>query len=123
MTMLFLLSLSVMASDGPLLRAIEQVESGGKVDAVGDGGKAVGCLQIHPILVRDVNRILKRNKYSFRDRLSREKSHEMFRIYVSHYAKGKSDEHKARTWNGGPKGYKKRATLKYWRKVRKVLGR
>ena len=26
----------------------------------------------------------------------------------------------ARMWNGGPRGYKKEATLKYWDKVREV---
>ena len=27
----------------------------------------------------------------------------------------------ARIWNGGPDGWKKRSTLKYWKKVKKEL--
>jgi len=41
-----------------LLNAIEQVESGGDSNAVGDGGAAIGSFQIHKIYVDDVNRIL-----------------------------------------------------------------
>jgi type IV pilus biogenesis protein CpaD/CtpE len=110
-------------ADTSLVKAVEQVESGGKTNAIGDGGKAVGCLQIHPILVKDVNRILGKQKYTLKDRKNRQKSREMFKIYVNHYAKGKSDEVKARMWNGGPKGHKKKATLKYWKKVKKELAK
>jgi hypothetical protein len=35
--------------------------------------------------------------------------------------KGASDEVLARIHNGGPKGYKKTATVKYWNKVKKEL--
>lgn len=101
-----------------LILAIEKVESGGKVDAVGDGGRAVGCLQIWPIMVDEVNRIAG-TKYTLKDRLSRQKSFEMARIYLNKY--GKTTEEKARNWNGGPNGYKKDATKKYWNKVKKEL--
>lgn len=105
-----------------LLPAIEQVESGGKSDAVGDGGKAVGILQIHPIMVKDVNRILGEDRYTLADRLDPAKSREMFRVYSEHYSKGASDEVIARRWNAGPKGDKKPATLTYWAKVKAKMG-
>jgi len=105
-----------------LLPAIEQVESGGKSDAVGDGGKAVGILQIHPIMVKDVNRILGEERFTLADRLDPAKSREMFRIYSEHYSKGQSDEVLARRWNSGPKGEKKSATLAYWSKVKAAMG-
>ena len=41
-----------------LMDAIEQVESGGNANAVGDGGAAIGAFQIHKIYVDDVNRIM-----------------------------------------------------------------
>ena len=44
-----------------LVNAIIYVESRGNDSAIGDRGKAVGCLQIHPICVREVNRILRKN--------------------------------------------------------------
>ena len=104
-----------------LLPAIEQVESGGKSDAVGDGGKAVGILQIHPIMVEDCNRIVGEKRFTLADRLDPAKSREMFRIYSDHYAKGNTEK-AARNWNGGPNGHKKSATLAYWSKVKAAMG-
>ena len=102
-----------------LLDAIEQVESGGK-NAVGDGGKAFGAYQIHKIYVDDVNRISKKN-YSYADRNCKKKSREMVTIYLKHYGKGKSLIDMARIHNGGPRGHKKKCTVKYGEKVKKAL--
>ena len=104
-----------------LLDAIEWIESEGNLFAVGDGGKAVGAFQIHPIMVRDVNRILGHDKYSQKDRWSKAKSREICTIYLNHYCKNKSYEYMARSWNGGPTGWKKDSTEKYWLKVQKRL--
>ena len=38
-----------------------QVESHGRVNARGDGGRAIGILQIHPEMVEEVNRLSARN--------------------------------------------------------------
>jgi hypothetical protein len=105
-----------------LLYAIEQVESNGRTDAIGDGGRAAGCLQIHKIMVDDINRILGRAEFTYADRLSRQKSFAMARIYLNHYGKGKSIEQQARIWNGGPNGHKKAATLKYAEKIKHHVG-
>lgn len=104
-----------------LLLAIEQVESNGKVNAVGDGGKALGCLQIHKCVVDDVNLILKKKVYTYQDRSDKAKSFEMARIYLNHYGSRMTTMDKARIWNGGPAGYKKAATLKYWHKVKRAM--
>jgi hypothetical protein len=32
-----------------------------------------------------------------------------------------TDEHRARIWNGGPKGFKRTSTVGYWEKVKKAL--
>jgi len=103
-----------------LIPALIAVESRGNNHAIGDSGKAVGCLQIWPIMVEDVNRISHMH-YTFADRYDREKSIEMCRIYLNHYATNKPDEYAARIWNGGPQGYKKDSTKKYWEKVKRHL--
>tara|TARA_R110000751_G_scaffold285599_1_gene389941 strand:- start:1192 stop:1617 length:426 start_codon:yes stop_codon:yes gene_type:complete len=109
-----------------LVEAVIQVESRGNDSAVGDNGKAVGCLQIHPIVVREVNRLVSK-PYTLDDRYSRAKSIEMFNIIseeydcCEEYTFMQYAEIVARRWNGGPKGDKKTATLEYWEKVKKEL--
>ena len=56
-----------------LLSSIITVESNGKVDAVGDGGKAIGILQIHACVIVDVNRV-HGTSYSLDDRKNPDKS-------------------------------------------------
>jgi len=110
-----------------LLAAIEQVESGGDSSAVGDNGNAIGSFQLWKIYVRDVNRILGENRYTYADRLSRSKSREMVKVYIWHYCTRKrlkrepTLEDMARIHVGGPNGYKKACTKKYWLKVKGKL--
>ena len=111
-----------------LVEALIQVESRGKEDCIGDKHliiPSVGVLQIRPIMVREINRILKllgkNQHYKNKDRYSRIKSIEMFNIWKDYHHKNDSDEVIARCWNGGPKGWKRKATLHYWEKVKKAL--
>jgi hypothetical protein len=64
----------------PVMDAIIQVESEGNPKAV--SGNSVGAMQITPILVKDCNEILKKQKskkrYTMADRYSVAKSKEMF---------------------------------------------
>lgn len=112
-----------------LLDAISFVESGDDPNAVGDNGFAIGSFQIHPIYVRDVNRI---DHAAFRDedRKSRKASRMMVDIYTKWYAsrafdetgdKTKFFEYAARCHNGGPNGWKKDCTKAYWAKVKARL--
>ena len=98
--------------------AIIQVESGGDSKAV--SGNSVGAMQITPILVKDCNNILQKQKskkrYTLADRYSVEKSKEMFLLIQSHYNPMNSIEKAIRSWNGGVK-YSVRATNRYYRKV------
>lgn len=103
-----------------LLDALQTVESNGNANAIGDGGKAVGAYQIHPGVISDVNRICG-TAYTLQDRLDPAKSRQIARLYLSHYCKTDSDEANARTWNGGPRGAKRKATLGYWKRVRAAL--
>jgi hypothetical protein len=113
---------------GKLIAAIIAVESGGRQYIVGDNGKSHGPMQIQQGVVLDVNRLLGSPKYTFpNDCYDFQKSSEMFQIYVTHYGRrerlGRNPtwQDYARIWNGGPNGYRKEVTVKYWRKVEKVL--
>jgi len=107
-----------------LILAIIHVESGGDLNAIGDGGDSRGCMQIQAGVITDVNQTFKTNYSWPKDTLSKEKSIELFRKYMARYATKKrlgrepTLEDYARIWNGGPNGYKKKATLDYWRKVK-----
>ena len=111
-----------------LVNALIQVESSGNDSCIGDRHlivPSVGCLQIRPIMVKEVNRILgilgDNKRYKKEDRYSREKSIEMFLIWKDYHHKDHSDEVIARSWNGGPKGPLKKKTIHYWYKVQKAL--
>ena len=107
-----------------LIQALGFIESGGNSKAIGDlplGEPSVGLLQIRPIMVKEVNRILKKKgltkKFKNSDRKHASKSIEMFNIWADAYHLDSSFEKMARNWNGGPTGYKKNATLHYWSKI------
>ena len=107
-----------------LIDAMIYVESGGNDSAYSASEDAVGCLQIRPCMVYDVNRILKKQKkniqFSLVDRWSRDKSIEMFYIYSTYYNLT-TLEQMARAWNGGPRGAGKITTVGYWNKVKNQL--
>ena len=103
-----------------LIDAIIHVESRGDSMAYNAGEDAVGVLQIRPIMMREVNRLLKENKYTLDDRWSKSKSIEMFNVIKAHTT-NPTNERLARNWNGGWNGYKKKSTLKYWNKVKTQL--
>jgi len=100
-----------------LLNAVMAVESNFDTMAYNAKENAVGCLQIRPIMVREVNRLLGEDKYTLKDRWSKAKSIEMFNVIRSHL-KGATDEQIARTWNGGYNGKNIPKTLQYWIKVK-----
>ena len=114
-----------------LIEALIQVESRGIEDVKGDlhlkGGPSVGVLQIRPVMVREVNRILKilkiKKRFKLEDRYDREKSIEMFTIWRDFHHPNGDFETIARNWNGGPKGYLKPRTVKYWMKVQQELNK
>ena len=116
---------SARATGDGLIEALIAVESRGNPAAIGDNGLAVGVLQIHPIMVRDVNRILAlRNdprRFDLHDRRDRAGSIEMFLVWREHYCSGASEEVIARRWNGGPKGDRRPSTAAYWIKVQRKL--
>lgn len=131
-----------------LLQAMILVESGGDPAAVGDGGRALGVLQVHAAVVAEVNGV-----YGFRvlpDGTVVAPGHERHgdgrpyrhadmrdpryaRHACVHYLRHWGREYRrstgreptpevlARIWNGGPQGWRKSATEGYWRRVRALL--
>ena len=103
-----------------LIEAIIEVESGNDTLAYNSKEDAVGCLQIRPIMVREVNRLLGKDSFKLKDRWSKAKSIEMFNVLRSH-TNNPTNEKLARNWNGGYTGHKKQSTIKYWNKVKKQI--
>ena len=106
----------------PLLLTIE----GSNRDNVppGDNGAAIGCLQIHKIYVREVNRIVGKNRYTYADRHNKNKSVEMAKIHIAYWTPKNMTGSlldklviMGRIHNGGPNGHKKNSTLNYKRKI------
>ena len=98
--------------------AIIKVESEGNPRAV--SGNSVGVMQITPVLVKECNDILKKQKsnkrYTLDDRYSVEKSKEMFLLIQKYFNPENNVEKAIRSWNGGIK-YSVKATNKYYQKV------
>ena len=106
---------------------IAQVESGGKLNAIGDrnlAAKAYGILQIRQPCVDDVNR-WNGTQHLAKDMLGdKELSYWVFRRYMAIYATEARLGHQptfedmARIWNGGPRGYLKTSTEGYAGKLK-----
>ena len=104
-----------------LLSALIQIESNGNDHARGRHGE-LGALQIKPILVRDVNRIMGTH-YTHAQVTNRATATFIANAYLSHYGRNLSDESLARLWQGGPRGAKKSSTRAYARRVMRELDR
>lgn len=122
-----------------LLPALAKVESSCNPKAIGDrkkgtSGKSVhhyaawGMFQLHSVYVNDVNAFAK-TKFRHADAFYPEKARQITKLYLVHYGRayekrtGKAAtlEVLARIHNGGPRGYEKEATVKYWKKVKAAL--
>lgn len=110
-----------------LEKAIWQVETGSRLTGdepiLGDNGKSRGPLQISKAAWIDARMP---GTYELVDDLHY--SLQVFRRYQARYAREDrigevTWEKKARIWNGGPNGHKKKATLPYWAKVEKEIGK
>lgn len=103
----------------PVINAIAQVESGGNPKAVSKSGTYIGLLQIAPICVRECNRIVGKNKFTYNDRYSKEKSIEMFIVFQEYHNPEGNMEKAIRLWNSGDKNCMKNKskTEAYYRRV------
>lgn len=109
-----------------LIIALITVESNGNDFEIGDGGKALGCLQMHAAYVQDAAEHAGKD-WVHEDALIRDVAVQIFMAYMDRYATAErlgrepTAEDIARIHNGGPNGYKKKSTVKYWVKVKKQL--
>ncbi len=113
----------------PFIDVLIQAESKGKIKAFNKKEVARGILQIRPIMVKDVNRILGRKIYKPKDVYSPFTSRQIAKIYfdyygnryVKKYGKPLTYEVLARMWCGGPTGYRKWQTRKYWKRFQTFM--
>ena len=105
-----------------LLDAIASVESNRDSRAVGDGGRALGAYQLHKPYWQDGTKFMGVD-WSYDQARNPAKAREVVRAYLLHYGRGRNLLQKARIHNGGPRGYRKKATLEYARKIAEVLKR
>jgi hypothetical protein len=103
-----------------LLDAIAVVESHDNPGAVGDHGRALGMYQIHRSYWAEGTELLGVT-WKYRDARDPQKARQVVRAYLSYYGRGKTLLDMARIHNGGPRGYRKAATLAYARKIEQVL--
>ena len=111
------------------IAALIAVESGGDAKAIGDNGRSVGVLQIQRAVVEDVNRVHGTRYRWPEDAQNPMNAARICRLYLQHWCtvdrlrREPTLEDAARIWNGGPHGYKKPATEKYWLRVKRELQR
>jgi hypothetical protein len=108
-----------------ILEAMIYVESRGNPNAYNKKEKAAGILQIRPITVREVNRILRhsssRGRYTLKNRYDPVKSIEMWRIIMDKHNPGYDLKTACRVWNGRKKNGM--GSTKYYNLVKANLNR
>ena len=84
--LILLLAITAGAQEYALKEVIKTlclVESDNNPKAIGDNGRAVGELQIHPIMVKECNRLLRRNEFTLKDRFNAKRSKYMATVFLS----------------------------------------
>ena len=108
-----------------LAAAIHQVETSGRLGPIlGDGGAALGPLQIHKAYHADSGvpgPYSRCADYAYSVRV--------YKAYMARYATARrlgrapTAQDVARIHNGGPSGWKRKSTLGYWAKVNKEFNK
>lgn len=76
-------------------------------NAVSPCGKYVGCLQISEIMVREANRVLGEELYTYDDRYDADCSYGMFKAVMEHHNPNLDIEKAINLWNGhAPQSYR-----------------
>ena len=101
-----------------LLSAVAMVESSNDPLAYNPDEQAYGLMQIRQCCVDDLNQHYGTN-YKLADFYNPKLAKWAFVHYGRMYG-AKTAEEYCRTWNGGPRGMKKTATEKYWKKIKKL---
>jgi hypothetical protein len=112
-----------------LIPALMSIESGCNSKAVGDNGRAFGCLQIRQCVVDDCNRVQGVFRFEHSDAFDAHKSQCMFLIYIGHYATGERLGHQptledaALIWHAGPDGWRNPSpeACDYWQRAERLM--
>jgi len=109
-----------------IFAALRQVETGGSKSAgrraVGDGGRAIGPLQIHRPYWED-SKVPGRFEDCRDMAYARKVALAYWRRYCPEALETLDAEVLARVHNGGPTGHRKESTKVFWRKVERELAR
>jgi hypothetical protein len=107
------------------LNALGKVESNNNDLAIGDNGKAISRFQIWRVCYQDAREYNKTINFSYESLTNKVNAEIIVNSYLSRYCKesikNNDFEKMARIWNGGPSGYKKQSTIKYWDKIKNNL--
>jgi len=95
-----------------ILWGVVMVESAGDMKAYNPAENAVGLLQVRQCVIDDINYYYGTD-YKLEEMYNPFKAITVFKRYLDIYGND------VRIWNGGPKGHKKTATIKYKNKVNK----
>ena len=124
---LLLVTVAVNASKAKeMIHILKYVETEHNPNIKGDDGRSWGILQIQQIAIDDVNRKYGTD-YTHQDAFDISCAEEIFELYTQmwseHLEKNQgreaTEEDIVRIWNGGPRGWNKKSTLKYLKKYRK----
>lgn len=107
-----------------LLDAIWMVEASGRLNPPdGDGGKSIGPYQISYAYWQDAVDFDPTIGGQYEDCRNKDYAERVVLAYWRRYVPNGPDERRARVHNGGPAGYRKPATERYWQKVQRELAR
>ena len=81
------------------VNALIQIESNGNDSAVNYKTNAVGCLQLTPVCVYEVNKIIGTEVFDLNDRYDRERSIAMFDVYQGYYNPDRDIHWALKLWN------------------------
>jgi len=103
-----------------LIEKIHAVEASGQLTCPdGDGGRSVGPMQLTKAAVGDVNYYWGTH-YSYEDRRDLTCAKQIARLYISMWIEIMQEEIAARIYNGGPRGFEKESTKKYFDRINGV---
>jgi hypothetical protein len=105
-----------------LVMALQGAESqNGDASCHGDQGRSHGVMQIQRAVIHDVNAVYG-TQFTLQDSHQPLKARQVCVLYLQYWGlrykattgRTPTPEVLARIWNGGPHGYKRNATRKYW---------
>ncbi len=105
--------------DQRLLMAIIEVESKGNPDIINFNEQALGLLQIRPVMIDEINRILREQgkikSFTLTDALDSTKAIEMYWIAQNYHNPANDVKRGCEVWNGKSK------TNKYYKRIKKLI--